>query len=301
MLRRIIVSCVLGALVLVAAAPESEASVTPITTCGQVVTASAVLAHSLYCPGTSGVVVGAAGVTIDLKGFTLRGDGSFGTAGVDDSGGFAKIAVKNGVVRNFNFGVYSEGDTLSVSAVVASGNGNGVNGAGISALGASASITSSNAAGNAGFGIVALGASASIASSTASGNLFDGIFAGDSARIQSSSAYGNSLDGILVGGDSASIKSSTASANAGNGIAVGGDLASIKSSVTSANASHGIVVSGNAASITSNRAEANGYPGGASNLAGLGIYVHNFATAPVGTNIARANDDPEECSPISLC
>ena len=62
-----------GAFVLVAAAPEAQAAGTPITQCGQTVTTNAVLTQNLVCAG-DGVIVGASGITIDLKGFRLRGD-----------------------------------------------------------------------------------------------------------------------------------------------------------------------------------------------------------------------------------
>jgi hypothetical protein len=50
-----------------------------------------------------------------------------------------------------------------------------------------------------------------------------------------------------------------------------------------------------------NRADGNGFVGGVSDGLGLGIRVQNFTTAPVGTNLARGNDDPAECDPGSLC
>src|SRR5262249_41431856 len=50
---------VVGVIVLVAVAPEAQGKGgTPITTCGQIVTTSAVLTQDLYCPST-GVPIGA--------------------------------------------------------------------------------------------------------------------------------------------------------------------------------------------------------------------------------------------------
>jgi hypothetical protein len=45
----------------------------------------------LYCPGQDGIVVGAAGITIDLKGFTLRGDRTGGNHGISDEGGYGRV------------------------------------------------------------------------------------------------------------------------------------------------------------------------------------------------------------------
>jgi hypothetical protein len=61
-------------LVVVVAPEASGKGGTPITSCGQVVTTNAVLTLDLVCTG-NGIVVGASGITIDLKGFTIRGDG----------------------------------------------------------------------------------------------------------------------------------------------------------------------------------------------------------------------------------
>jgi hypothetical protein len=79
-------------LMLVAVSPEaSGGGGTPITSCGQVVTTNAFLTQDLSCPGSDGVVVGASGITIDLKGFTLRGDRTGGTTGVLDIPGYDKV------------------------------------------------------------------------------------------------------------------------------------------------------------------------------------------------------------------
>jgi hypothetical protein len=71
-------------------------------------------------------------------------------------------------------------------------------------------------------------------------------------------------------------------------------------STASGNGVAGIHVDGDAANISKNRAVANGFTGGP-DLAGLGIFVENFTTPPRGTNTARGNDDPSECSPAALC
>lgn len=55
---------------------------------------SAFLTQNLHCPGSDGVVVGASGITIDLKSFRLRGDDTPAKFGIDDSGGFGKVDPK---------------------------------------------------------------------------------------------------------------------------------------------------------------------------------------------------------------
>jgi hypothetical protein len=78
----------------------------------------------LYCPGQDGIVVGAAGITIDLKGFTLRGDRTGGNHGISDEGGYGRVTIRNGVIRNFYEGINANagGDDISVVNVIFSGN-----------------------------------------------------------------------------------------------------------------------------------------------------------------------------------
>jgi hypothetical protein len=284
---------------IVAFGPEASAATTQIDHCNQTVTTSAVLTQNLFCQGLPGIVVGASGITIDLKGFRLRGDNSGGVYGVDDSGGFGKVTVKNGVLRNFYDGVFGNGENVVVSDLVVSGNTN----AGISVNGGgSAKITSVTASGNGSIGIAANSNSLSITSSAASGNASIGMeVGGDSVSVKSSTATANGGIGIAGSGDSVSVKSVTVSGNGSYGINVSGPSVSIKSSIVDGNGNNGIVVDGDGASLKSNRAEANGFPGGVSDLAGLGILVQFTTTAPVGTNTAAGNDDRDECHPASLC
>jgi hypothetical protein len=102
-------------------------------------------------------------------------------------------------------------------------------------------------------------------------------------------------------GDSAKVTSTTASGNGASGLFVGGNSASIGSTTASGNQVYGIDLSGDQGALKGNRADGNSFAGGVSDGFGLGIRVENFTTAPVGTNLARANDDPAECDPGSLC
>ena len=199
------------AAILVSVAPDAQGgSATPITSCGQVVTTNAFLTGDLYCPGSDGVVVGASGITIDLKGHWLRGNSGSATNGVE-SVGFQKVTVKNGKVRNFDVGVYlSAADGSSVSNIFSTGNP----GQGIYLTGDSLSVKSSTTWGNGGSGVQVFGDGATIKSVSASANSI-GIYinVGDSARIQSSTASGNLAYGIFVAGDAPVIKGNRAEAN----------------------------------------------------------------------------------------
>src|SRR5262245_19149717 len=142
-MRLLSVLALLFAVVLIVVAPEaSGGGGTPITTCGKTVTTNAVLPQDLNCPGSPGVVVGASGITIDLRGFTLRGDRTAGDYGIDDSGGYDKVAIKNGTLSHFDFGIDADGaDNLQISSLLAAGNSE----TGFGVFGASASITRSTA------------------------------------------------------------------------------------------------------------------------------------------------------------
>jgi Right handed beta helix region len=290
---------VVAAIVVLAAPGAGSGSPgSEISSCGQTVTTNAFLIQDLSCTG-NGVIVGAAKITIDLRGFTLRGDGGAPDSGIVDNG-FDSVKLENGVVRNFGSGLAIDGaNKASVANVVVSGAN-----IGIYVNGDSATITSSTASGNGLTGVQVIGASASIVSSTASGNLVYGFdLEGPSASIKSSTAFGNGNDGFFIHGvsDSTSVASSTATSNGISGFEIYGDSVSIKSSVASGNVTRGIFIQGDGANVTGNRTDANGFKTGESDDIGLGINVNGFTTPPRGTNSARGNDNTAECAPLSLC
>jgi Right handed beta helix region len=292
-----IVLIVLSVLALVAVAPEAQAASTPITSCGQTVTTSAVLMQDLVCTG-SGVVVGAPGVKVNLNGFTIRGDNGGGDYGVD-TGLFNDVTVENGALRNFQTGVWADGgQNVTVSKVVTSGNTQD----GILIAAGSSSVSSSTSTGNGHYGVYVLVDSVRISSVTASENADYGVFVGgDFAQIKSAKVSGNGNSGVFVDGDSARITSLTDDGNAGDGILVTGNFAAISSSTADGNDSNGIEVVGESASVKGNHADGNSYPGGASDLGGLGIFVTSSTIGPVGKNTALGNDGATECFPTSLC
>jgi hypothetical protein len=223
----------------------------PIFACGQTVFQNAVLTTDLLdCPGDA-IVIGADGVTIDLKGFSVDGKRSVGQYGVF-ANGFDRVTVKNGMVRDFGTGVGLRGAQASVSGVVASGN-----------------------------------------------VIFGLELDGEAAKIESSTASGNGY-GTFIFGDAAKIQSSTFSGNGNYGIAVVGDAAKIQSTIMSGNGGYGLRVEGEAALIKGNQAYGNGFS--SPDDGGLGIDAAFSTVAPrVGKNVARGNDDPDECEPASLC
>ena len=276
-MQRMVLAAIAAAMV-VAVAPEANGKAGElITFCGDNVSTNAVLAQDLSCAG-DGIIVAAHGIKIDLNGHTLTGDGGVNDYGLDNSGGFDKVTVKNGVVRNFGTGVRANGaaDQFTITNVVASGN-------------------------TAGFDIS--GDLASISSSTASSNNGRGIqVSGDKAPVKSATATGNGESGIGVSSDAAKITGLTASGNAEFGLILGGTSASLKSSSLSGNGFSGILISGDQAHVSGNRADANGFDGFMfpfPAIAGSGIVA--IGTGAVGKNSARGNENPGECMPASLC
>ena len=271
-----IVLAALAAAMVVAVAPEASGKGGElITFCGDDVSTNAVLAQDLSCVG-DGIIVNGHGIKIDLNGHTLVGDGGATDYGVDDSGGFDKVTVKNGVVRNFGTGVRANGgaDQFTITNVVASGN-------------------------TAGFDIT--GNRTSISSSIASSNSFRGIqVSGDNASLKSATATGNGESGIGFSSDGGRISGVISSGNAEYGLIVDGTSASVKSSSLSGNGFSGILIFGDQAQVSGNRADANGFDGFMALfpvVSESGIVA--VGTGAVGKNTARGNVSP--CLPASLC
>ena len=217
------------------AGPEAHAASTPISSCGQTVTSNAVLTQNLVCTG-GGIVIGASGITVDLKGFVIRGDRGSGDYGIEDSGGWDDVTVKNGVLRNFDFGIYAApADKFAVTSLMVVGD----LGAGIYVQGDGASVAKATVVGDA-YGISLVGDGAKITSSTAARNAITGMLVvGGDAVIKSSTATANQTSGIVISGSSGSVTSSTASANGAFGIFVDGDFDSVKSSTAVGNGCSG--------------------------------------------------------------
>src|SRR3954454_2701590 len=73
--------------------------------CGQTVTADSKLAHDLTdCPGL-GIVIGADGITLDLNGHTVDGDGVADVEGISNDG-HDRVTIKGGRVTDFVEGVF---------------------------------------------------------------------------------------------------------------------------------------------------------------------------------------------------
>ena len=78
--------------------------------CGATVKHNVTLTGDMDCSASasSGIVIGKAGITINLNGHTLTGpnDGSY--YGIDNSSGYDKVTVENGTVKNYEYDVLYE-------------------------------------------------------------------------------------------------------------------------------------------------------------------------------------------------
>jgi parallel beta-helix repeat protein len=96
--------------------------------CGHVVTHDFVLTHDLECGGAdvAALVIGAHGITVDLGGHTLTGSHGDDNDGVRNNG-YDDVTIKNGLIREFERGVYLIGaDENRVRKLALSGNGGAI-------------------------------------------------------------------------------------------------------------------------------------------------------------------------------
>jgi parallel beta-helix repeat protein len=93
--------------------------------CGQALTHSVTLTQDLTdCPG-DGLVIGAAGITVDLNGHTIDGTVTqlsdcdvgrpSGAVGINDAAGYDGLTIKNGTLQQFAFGFAAGSETTGMA------------------------------------------------------------------------------------------------------------------------------------------------------------------------------------------
>jgi parallel beta-helix repeat protein len=92
--------------------------------CGQILRQSVKLANDLAdCP-MDGLVIGAAGITVDLNGHTIDGTVTqltecnappFGVAGISNGGGYDGLTIKNGTLQQFSHGFSAGSGTTGLA------------------------------------------------------------------------------------------------------------------------------------------------------------------------------------------
>jgi parallel beta-helix repeat protein len=111
---------------------ENHTFTTPNLGCGDTITHDFTLSGDVFCESFvgTGLIVGAAGVEIDLDGHSLRGPigspESSTPTGIDNTGGFDDLTVRDGTVTAWGVGFDLHGDRNRVLDVGAFGNTAGI-------------------------------------------------------------------------------------------------------------------------------------------------------------------------------
>lgn len=77
--------------------------------CGAVLTADTTLASDMFCPGSTALVIGADGITVDLNGYTISGDGVTPDAAGVRNIGYGNVTIENGTITGFDRGIHLSG------------------------------------------------------------------------------------------------------------------------------------------------------------------------------------------------
>ncbi|SDU85946.1 right-handed parallel beta-helix repeat-containing protein [Jiangella alkaliphila] len=206
--------------------------------CGQTITQSTLVTNDLAGCSGDGLIIGAAGITLDLGGHLIEGSGQ--GAGVRNSG-FDSVAIVNGSVTDFDFGVQL-GDGVA-NNVVASIHSTANQDAGIALAGTDAGNTVRTSTVNENVAGIVLSAGttgAVVLDNTLSLNPGDGI------RLDGVS--GNRVEGNLVTGSSESGIALLAAT--GNTLLDNQLSASSSAGISLEAASDGNVVQGNSSTVS---------------------------------------------------
>lgn len=119
-------SSLMGAVVMAGMALSGGQPLAQVS-CGSTINQNTTLTADLNnCPG-NGVVIGASGITLDLGGHTIDGDGDDVGNGVDNTQGHDQVTIENGRIREFGTGVrLANADRNRLRELVASYNSEGI-------------------------------------------------------------------------------------------------------------------------------------------------------------------------------
>jgi hypothetical protein len=247
--------------------PGAAQAATP--RCGDTVTTDTTLTRALRCTG-AGLTV-ASGVTLDLGGHSVYGDGTLEGIYVRSGG-----TVRHGRVLGFATGVYVANGNGTIEDMTVAHNGLGIRGAGLSR--AQLVVQRSLVTANDGDGLQAEFTAAKVSDSRFLRNGGSGVsaFNSDASRFERNAFTGNGKRGLYVNWGTAVIAGNSASRNGLDGIVVEDSIStffvySIASNVANNNRRLGISFSG----TPINPATGKGVDG--------------------GSNRAKGNRDPRQC------
>jgi len=294
----------LAALAMLLAASTSRAD-TAVTACGTLSPAgNYFLTKNLTSAGTC-IVIGDEGVSFDMRGHTITGNGS--GDGISDGGsGFESMAIANGKIRNFDVGIDLGNSCCLVIRNVDSSknthtgiivgnccgaldgittNNNGT--MGILAAGCCYSLNNIQANNNGGGGgIVTTDCCTTIANSTASGNTGAGVFEdGCCSFLVSSTVKNSGADGVDMNDCCNFVVGSTVTNSAGKGVSLIESDNLITGTEVSGSGGDGIFMDSTENQITSSKSTKNGGFGANIGCPGaiLGLTAKNNTSGSLNT------------------
>ena len=209
---------------------------TTAVTCGQTIIVSIVVGNDLTCPpGTDGLNVGHASITINLNGHTFAGGGN-GYSGIANPG-FSTVTIENGRVSGWSSGVNADGPLGKVTGIRATANTFG-----IYLFGTGSSATSNVVWSNSNYGIYFGAPNGKLTSNVARENTFTGIaVTGSGDLVQTNQSENNGFVGIVDGGVGNTLTGNVSNANGAGGIDTTGDqTATLTSNTANYNTGYGI-------------------------------------------------------------
>jgi sugar lactone lactonase YvrE len=225
------------------------------------------------CPA-DGLVV-AAGVTLDLGGATLRGQGA--GSGVRIEAGASGVTVRRGTIAGFATGVSGERTTavrlanLSIfdsaqDGVILTGDGHTIeiaaihgNGeVGVAVVGTAGHLSRLHVRGNGGAGVRVLGSHHTVEQSAIQDNAGPGAeVSGDANQVALLQVTGNGAHGVLLSGRGNRAARISATRNGGDGLQIHGASATVESNRATNNREAGLEIHGTEHTVRSNIAGQN--------------------------------------------
>jgi hypothetical protein len=262
-------------------AASTSRAATAVSACGTLSAAgNYFLTKNLTATGTC-IVIGSEGVSLDMRGHSIMGDGSTGDGISDGGGGFESMAIANGTIQRFNVGI---GLDTSGSVVIrnvdssknakagiiigsccstldtVSANNNGT--VGIITNDCCYTLSSVTVTKNGGGGGIVAGGNGcctTLFNSIVSGNGGAGLFMeGCCSFLIGSLVSGNTGDGVDMNDCCNFVVNSSVSLNMGRGISLIESDNLVSNTDVSSNGSDGIFLGGSSNQIANSKATANG-------------------------------------------
>jgi len=165
--------------------------------------------------------ISANNVTLDCDGFLINGIDTAGSYGVDNTGGFDNVTIKNCVISNFTIGVYFTNGADEGTIINNTANSNSINGIYLISS-SNNNLINNTANSNTNDGIqVRSSSNNNLINNTANSNTNNGIYLASSSNnnLINNIANLNTRDGIrLFSGSNNNLTSNTANSNTINGI-----------------------------------------------------------------------------------